>query len=392
MAFPSTVTTDGLNRGGIGPYVSSTGNVYYGTVSANGYNVRMFKATDPTSGFANVGTDVVVGSGSDEVWAVSAHQVGDVIHVVSKNGVLPGTTVDIRYHVFNMGTDTWTTTNTLIKSDMTLGTGGGLLAMIGIGVRADGEIVTIYNGAAENVGGTLYERVFYARNVAGAWSADIALGGSGVAENWRGGKVIIGFQNTTHFFFQNTSTANVYERTLNSANTLEALPGGISAPLGAFEGHEQQGCYASASAVVNFPFQYQTNELRSINFTSADVPVIAIDTDITGATNVLTAPYFNVAAYAPHSLDIICAFIDTSNDIYTVQRTFGTGWGTPTLKRACSASAVYANAYTRSSALVFGMVYLDSGDHFYDELTLSAIAAAGTINVPNGFLLMGVGR
>lgn len=392
MAFPTTITTAGLNRGCIGPFVSSSGNVYVGMLSTDSYSIQMFKATDPSSAFAGVGVDIVTGSGTDECRSISGAQRGDVIHVVSKNGVLGGTTVDIRYHVFDMSSDTWTTSNTLVKSNMTLAGNDGLLADVDIAVRSGGAVLIIYNGDAENVGGTNYERVKYARNLAGAWTADFALGATGAAENWRGGKAILASGNRVSFFFQNISTFRVYERTLNSADTLESLSAFASAPIGAFEGHEQRGVYLTATDVVHFPFQQNTNRLDSINFTASDTASIVTDTDITGATNAITAPYFHISSMAPHGNTVVHAFISDTNDIYTQTKVGGAAWGAASLHTTCSASAIYTNAYTRSNALVLGMVYLDSGDHFYNEMTLSSIAAGGGSNIIGRMGLLGAGH
>lgn len=395
MAFPTSVTTDGLNRGAAGPFISSTGNIYFVSLSQNAYDVRMWKATDPTSSFSNVGTDIVIGGGTDEIWSIAGYQVGDNIHVVTKNGVSDGTLVDIRYHQFDCSTDTWFWANTAIKSNMTLGTGGrGIQAMVDICVRGDGAIFIAYNGSAENVSTVLYERLYYTRNLNGdqvTWSSDIALtSATATAVNWRGAKMLLGGANRVHFFFQDITNDRVYERTLNTSNSLEPLNAGTAAPIGAWESIEQRGVYLSATDVSHFPFMHSSGSVNSLNFTTSDVPVVATDLDITGATNVLASPIKNVISYAANGNAVAAVFCDSNNDLYTTQRVSGS-WQAPTLKRACSASAVYATTYTRSTALVMAFVYLDSGDHFYDEFTLSTLGVV--VNpIRNGLLQLGVGR
>lgn len=392
MAFPTTVTTDGLNRGVIGPFVSSSGNVYVGTLSNDSYSIRMFKATDPSSSFANVGSDVVIGSGADEGRAVAGAVEGDLIHVASKNGESGGTNVDIRYHVFDMSSDSWTTTNTLVKTNMTYGVADiAIHASISICVRGDGAIVIGYNGAAELISGTRYERVFYARNLSGAWTADFALGASGATENWLGAETVLGGANRISFFFQNISTSLIYERTLNTSNTLESLSASVSAPIGAWEGHEQRGVYLTSTDVVHFPFQQNTDRLDSMYFTASSTASLNVDTDITGAVNILGAPYRHVSSFAPHGNTVVHAFLNNTNDIYTQTKVGGAAWGTPTLHTTTSASAIHTTVFTRSSALVLGMVYLNSGDHFYNEMTLSVIAAGGATLHVGGLSLLGVG-
>jgi hypothetical protein len=391
MAFPTVINADAYaGRGLAGPFISSSGNVYVIAEDDDQTDLRAFKGSDPATAFSAVGTDVVIGAGADQLWAIDGAQFGDEIHVVTKNGNVDGTSMDIRYHVFDMSSDTWTTSNTLIKSNITMNASPGRLASVGIKVRGDGAVFIAYNGARELVTAANYDRVFYARNLAGAWTADFALGTSGVAQDWVGGTIVLGGANRIHFFFQNATNGDTYQRTLNTSNALEPLPSSFEPSSEGFETHEQRGTYLSATDLVHFPVYSSANTVDGAQFTSSDVPSITINADITGAVNVLTSPYRYLASFAPHGNTVVNAFISDTNDIYTQTKIGGAAFGAPSLHRACSASSIYTNSYTRSSAFVLGMVYVDSGDVHYDELTLSTIGANAVLASRMGLLGVGI--
>lgn len=392
MAFPTTITTDGLaTRGIAGPFVSSGGNVYVIVTDDDRFDVRALKATDPSASFAGVGTDIVVGASSDIIYALAGYQVGDVIHVVSKNGV-GNNPVDIRYHAFDMSSDTWTTSNEMIKTNVALASGQhGFKVDIAIVVRSDGHKVVIYNGATETVASTPYDRVYYARHQGAAWTADFALGPAGVAASWVGGEAILGALDRVHFFFHDATNGDLYQRTLTSAYVLETLPASIDTAVEDPENSwGQRGAFITSTGVVSFPYYDSFQTINQATFTSSDTPVVVINTDITGSRAALTEPKRFVAAHAADGTTLWNAFLDTANDIYLQSKVGGDAWSTPAGFLTTGASAIFASVYTRGSALVLGMVFHDT-DPKYHEYTLSVIAAAST-GIPNGFLLMGVGR
>lgn len=391
MAFPTTITTDGLATVGIaGPYISAGGNIYVIVVDDQRFDLRALKATDPTSSFAGQGTDVVIGSGLDIIRSIAGYQVGDNIHVITKNSNSTSV-VDIRYHIFSMASDTWTTTNEAVKTDMELAPGGsGWSAGIDIAVRGDGHVLAVYNGPPETVATVQYDRVFYARRIAGTWSADIALGTAGVAASWIGGRVIIGANDRAHFFVQDTTNADLYQRTLTSAYALEALPAAFEASALAWEAHEQRGVYIAAANLVSFPWYDALETLSRQVFTSVDAPVLSATVAINSPTAVLTSPIRFVASHAVDDATGYNAFIGTNNDIYTQSNVGGAGWSTPNSFLVCSASAIFTTVLVRGAAKVLAMVYHD-GDPKYTEMTLS-VSLAASVSMPNQMLLVGAGR
>lgn len=394
MAFPTTITTDGLGTVGCGgPFVSSAGAVYCFMANSTRWTLRAIKATDPSSSFAGAGADPVIGSAGDVIQSVAARQVGDVVHVVTKNsnGSDP---VDIRYHVFNMGTDTWTTSNEMIKTDMVLQSPGiGYRAPIDLVVRGDGAVIVAYNGPTELVAGTNWDRLYYARKLSAgaAWSVDTALGPTGVTAVVCGASCVLGGLDRTHFFFCDYTNSDLYHRTLNSAYSLDTLAAAVDTAIEDGETcYAQRGVYLSAAGRVSQPYYDSFETLNRVIGTSADALTPSIETDITGARAVLTSPMKYVAsgAYDSNNTTGYIAFIDTANDIYTMWNNGG-GFSTPLGLATGSASAVYASVYTRGSALVLGVVYHDTNPK-YTEMTISVLAAT-SLGQPNSLLLLGVG-
>lgn len=391
MAFPTQITTDGLaTRGIAGPYISSGGNVYVITTDDERFDVRAFKATDPSTSFANVGTDIVIGAGGDIIYALAGYQVGDVIHVVTKNGN-GNDPVDIRYHAFDMSSDSWTTSSEMIKTNVALAAAQhGFKVDIGIVVRSDGHKIVIYNGPTETVASTIYDRVYYARHQGAAWTADIALGTAGVAASWVGGEAILGPLDRVHFFMCDATNTDLYHQTVDSGYSL----GNVGSPIdSAIEDPEnswgQRGTFITATGVVSFHYYDSFQTINQATFTSSSAPTVVINTDVTGARAALTEPKRFVGAQATDGNTIWLAFMDTANDIYLQSKVGGDAWSVPAGFLTTSASAIFANVFTRGSALVLGMVYHEN-EPYYHEYTLSVIAA-GVSPLASRMLLTGVG-
>lgn len=385
MAFPTVIATDGLATVGIaGPFISSGGNVY--TVIANDtqLGLRAMKASDPSSSFANAGTDPTLAL---FLRSLAGHQAGDVIHILTKTGDTAGV-VAVHYHAFDMASDAWTTTNQTIVTAAAMDT-PGWLAQVGITVRADGAIVACYNGSAENIATVLYDRVYYARNLAGTWTADFALGTAGVAASWVGGRAISGANNGVHFFFQDTTNSQIYQRTINSAYAMQAALTSFHTGVWGWEALENRGVYITASNIVSLPWFDESNQLSEAVLSSSDAPTVSINANLTNPILVLNAPIHYVASNAVDDTTLHHTFINTAGDIYDQTNANRAGWGAPTLFSDVSASAIYTNVYTRGNAKVLAMVY-HSTDPTYNELTLSTTAATG--GLPNGLMLGKCGR
>lgn len=389
MAFPTTIASATAAIGCGGPFVSSAGNVYLFVPDNTKINLRALKGSSPASAFSAAGTDVVIGSGSDVLVHLDAFQVGDNIHVATKdaNGSSP---VNYRYHIFSMASDTWTTTKETIKLGISTKPGGsGQTGSVAIGVRTAGDVLVMYNGEAGSFSGVAQERLFYARRTAGVWTADIALDGGGQAD-WIAGCIVMGGADRTHFIFQDITNAAAYERTLTSANSLETLPAAFDATTyAANESFEQRGiAYTSGGAtIINIPYFDGFEVLNNINFNSADVPTLSATANVTSPTAAVNAPAFGIASYAVDGTTVWNAFIDPNADIYTQSNANGAGWTAPSLFYTGTVTNLYARVYSRGGAVVVGIAFQETSLK-YTEFTLSA--APSTIG-PFRMGLMGVG-
>lgn len=396
MAFPTTVTTDGrMEFGFAGPFVGSNGNVYCVVVDDDRFDIRALRGVDPSTAFSAVATDIVIGAGIDLIQYISGKQHGDNIHVLTKNseGADP---VDIRYHVFNMASETWTISNEMVKTNMlNANSNVGFLCGIDLAVKSDGSSVyAIYNGPFETVATVQQDRVHFARRIAGTWSVDIALSTAGAATTFVGGRAIRGSADAIHFFFADYPNFDLYARTLTDAGSLEPTAS-IGSPLSVSMDDAERsflniGAFVTATGVVSLPVYNSFETLHTVRAVSSNTPAWSVSADITGARGVLTNPIRWVASHAVDGNRLYTVFIDTANDIYYTSNDGG-AWTTPVLLQTGSASAVAANVYTRSSALVLGVLYHDT-NIVYTELTLSAIAAGGGSAHIGRMMLTGVGH
>lgn len=394
MALPSVISTLVDPWHGVGgPYVSSGGNVYVLTRSAGAGELHMFKSSDPaTSGWANAGTDVAMTSGNT-IRHIGAYQVADLIHVVTRDAA--GTSSNqIRYHVFDMSTDTWTTTNTLVKTTYTQ-KGTVDESPVRIIVRGDGNKIVFYEGP-QVLADIQRARTYYARHMGSAWSADIALDNGGNVD-WYPQDMVLGSADRVHFCMLDRTSFALYQRCLTSANALQSFPAAFENVPDQSDVALQRAIAYSASAggtVVRFP--YFANFLPEINdarFSSVDAPTPPFDLsiDITTPQDNLISGIRNVCSLAADGNAVYNVFINTSQDLYVQSSQDAAAWSSPTLVQAANANYVFTNCFVRSNSRVVGIVYLEgTTDLTYTEYTLSTAAASATLFPRMG--LLGVGR
>ena len=382
MAFPTTVTTQGTVAVGCGgPFLSSGGNVYvFLKDDTNLYRLRAFKATDPTSSFANAGTDVDVELSTGTLDALAAYQVGDDIHVATMSNTLAGL-FNIKYHIFSMASDTWTTSNESVKALYDDGPG---IAAIGIALRSDGDVIVLYQGPTVANMGSDRARVYYARREAAVWTVDIAVDNGG-ATNWMPGGVVTGSSDRMHFFFKDDTADDAYQRTLTSANALETFPASFdTAIFGATDSIVTRGAsYVSgANTVIRFPyFDSAANTTSAAQANSADAPTMSVSADITGASLANTAA--NYASFAANGTTLWHAYNEAgSTDIFTQSNADGAGWSVPASFYTGTVAQVYTNVYTRGGDIVLGIVFSETDPKYHEKVlaaggnNLSAAAVA----------------
>jgi len=372
MAFPTSVGNF-VDRGCGGPFLSSGGNVYIiGTAPGDTTKLSAYKATDPTVSFSNVGTDFAMTSGSG-IGVLAATQVGDNIHVATHDAA-SATTNQIRYHIFSMSSDTWTTTNEAIKgTNFSTVSASTTIYGLGISLRSDGDVIVIYQGPLVANMGSDRERVYYARREAGVWTVDVALDNGG-ATHWYVGGVVIGSSDRMHLFFQDNGAADGYQRCLRSANTLETFPTafelGLQGSSGAMKA--RGASYDSAGTIkVRFPdYSGTANEIDTGECDSADTPTMSNSSDITGASS--ASQNANRSSFAANGTTLWHAYADTAGDIDAQSNANGGGWSAPAVFYAGTVQEVYTNVYTRNGDTVLAIVFDETGTKYTEKVLSTA--------------------
>ncbi len=375
MALPTTISGVLATLGWGVPYKSSGGNIYVilrDSTSAD--KIRAFKATDPTSSFSNVGTDVTLTSNKD-LRAMAVHQDGDNLHVATVS-YDADTSADIRYHVFSMSSDSWTTSNEAVGTNtaINLAVPGGPRIGIGIMVRSDGDIITIHPAAVVANMGSDRARVSYSRKEGSTWTT-VALDNGG-ANNWAPMGLVAGSSDRSHFFFANVGTSEGFQRALTSANSLQAFPSAFTTV--AFvpsdgRGNAQGVSYVSgANTKVRQPYEELNQGWRRAEFDSADAPTPtngAIINDTAG--DVTDQGGFPQCALAADGTDLYALFIKGADlDLYRDKNADGAGWGTDAKEFTGTVNSVGANVYARSGTKL-AYVIDDGGTVKYNEFAIS---------------------
>lgn len=373
MAFPTTITTVGdVNEGGARPFLSSAGNVYVivrDNVTTS--KLRAFKATDPTSSFSNVGTDPQVTS-THAIQGYATYQVGDVIHIVTQDCSV-NTSVDLRYHKFDMSSDSWSLTNEAIVTAVSTSVAVAS-HQPSITVRSSGDVIVLYNGATTAIMGSNRTRVYYARRVTGTWTVDVVVDNAG-ATNWYTGGIVLGSSDRSHFYFQDNNATSAYERCLTSANVLETFPTSFDTTIASatYALHNLGISYdASGTQKVRFPvFDSIVSTVNSAKCDSADTPTMSEDSDITGATNADTGTDGFHSGFSANGTTLWHVFDDTNNDIYTQSNANDGGWSTPASFYTGTVTKLYCNIYTRNGDIVLAMVFTETNPKYTEKVLLA---------------------
>ena len=376
MALPTTITGLSTSPNKYSqPFISSGGNVYVvGRDTSTTSLIRAFKATDPTSSFSNVGTDFNLTS-SHSLETLVAIQSGDNIHVATTDSSAGSLT--ILYHVFSMSSDSWTTTNESILGSTSV-VNSSALSMLGISIRSDGDVIVTHNGSTDKIMGTDYDRAKYSRRESGSWTSDVDLGDVSASVNYYASGVVIGGSDRMHFFFVDDTNNDMYQRTLNSSNSLETLPSAFDTTVSTTElALMQLGVsYDSGGTIkVRYPISDATASVaNSAKLDSnTDTPTVTQDTGITGATAVNTGAYFRLT-FTADGTTLWHSFQAADHDLYTQSNADDAGWDAPVefYDDAGALSGHRANIYTRGSTKVLAFVMTAGSSIKYHEKTLSA--------------------
>ena len=383
------------------PPMKTSGGKFYG-LAANGGNIRVYSATDPTATWtfeANQTTSSLGGIvGSCLTCRMDS---SNVIHIAwIENGGQ-----SLKYVQFSTSTDTFGTVETV----ETL-TSSPAYSWCSMALRSDGDVILAYSGQTDKVMGGDKERVDYARREGGTWTAGLALDAAGDIHYGNPNCVLSANGNDdTHVVWQvTTNTANdpptawqnLEARTIDSANNLStALTGQTGDTNSHLLGHNN---------LVSFTFS-SLNRIAGGGVDSISDARIGIhgfedgNGDLTSLSSIATTSGYagfangevGIASTArdPGTGGIYRVFSggttgnDADQDIHLEDDTDASPIGNnysnqQELQDAVTCDFISAEVYTRGSATVVAYLYDDNGFQKYNEYQLAGpLGASGSPNV-----------
>lgn len=208
---------------GTPPYNSSAGNTYW-IAGQSATRIGAFKKADPTTGtFAAVGT-----APSDEgvtIACLDVNQKGDLLYCAWQ---LPSGLV--RHSTFNMSTDTWAHAG--VAGEQVVGAAAFAPTTnyphCSLAVRSTDEIVCQYaSGLVANM--SSFNGVSYTRKPSGgSWQTPVRIDNGG-SISYTPGPTVLGASDRVHFFMKDVTNSDLYQRALESDNTLQTWPSAFDA-------------------------------------------------------------------------------------------------------------------------------------------------------------------
>jgi hypothetical protein len=355
----------------VGPFISSGGNVYVILLdSADTSIIEAWKATDPETSFSEQNS-----AGKPDltnlVTAMSVYQVGDVLHIATQEDV----TSRVAYHTFNMATDLWAIVNETVDA---MGGTAVLVTTVSIILRSDGDVIILYAGALDTVTMTAYNRVDYARREAAVWTTGIAVDNAG-ADDWLPGTAVLGSSDRSHFFFQNDDVDDGYQRTLTSANALEAFPAAFDVSVEASAGNIDIGSGISyisgGNTKVRVPY-LDTSLISIVQFNSADAPTVTLQSGVTSYSPGFGTVNRSILCCTADGTTLWLLAQDTvTTDLHRDSNADDAGFGTDVVEFVGTVRKISGNVYTRSSFIRLAYLMADSGVVKYNEVQLTFPAA-----------------
>lgn len=362
--------------------VKSSGGAFYVVLidSADNTQMQMFKATDPTSSFTETDAAGEPSTGLEikSLWTV---QDGDDYHVWIQ-GV-----DDPLYSMFDMSADAWedvASASPIVNIDTGPDSNNTAHAITGW-VRSDGDKCAVYQGKTDMVMGTEYQRLDFstATTGEGTWASPVAVDNGG-ADHWTGCSAVLGSSDRGHIFFTNADTAQLFQRTIRSDDSLETFPAAVDVNsrsqdfiLGPGVSYDDGGTQRVRVAYHQAP----GGQLGGALLDSADSPGAgdAEEGDITGTINAKKVIPASDYSYAVNVKDLLLLFsgggtdgVDT--DLYLATNDDDAGWdATPSEELdAVTINAVFGNVYDRSGTKL-AYIYDDGGTIKYNEISLAAV-------------------
>jgi len=335
------------------------------TIGLNsGTQIVAMKATaDPTvdGNWANVGGHINVGSAFGNIQSMWVVEDGGDLHVVTQQSL--GTTSGrVAYHVFDPGTDTWTTRNEEVIIT-TLDAAG--IAAVSIALRSDGDVII---GYAEVVAGA--EHIHYARKEGGSWATGFVVDGAAPAEHYNGVVVVLGASDRVHFFYSNRSDDDFLHRSLSSANSLDTADQSVDASVNTvlFQMGGKAVAYVSGATKIRATYLDATNKVSMVELDSGADPTINTTADIS-ANDYALGDANPQMCLAVDGTTIHLLYIDTTNDIFHVADVEGSP-SENEIEDAVTAQGLSCNIYDRSG-IKLAYLWNNNGTLTYDEVDIA---------------------
>ena len=202
------------NPGNIGPFEASDGDLYVlmEPVEHNPVFTMMRSAdagvTWATVDFANRPT-------GDDLEGIDIFQVSDMLHIAQWGGI--GGTDGVYYHRFNMATETWVETDTVIDN----GGGGGLARRdqsVALAIKSNGDAVCLYHYDATNY------KIGMRRRISGTWDTSTTIVWDSTNGAWTGVTGVLDPGTDIFYVFaHDDTTGGLYGKAILNSGTIQNL-------------------------------------------------------------------------------------------------------------------------------------------------------------------------
>jgi len=371
MTLPNTitgVTVLGKTAGKIGPFHSSGGNTYLVFLNdTDADTLDIYKSSNPDSSSFNLVASLIVTGTNAEIFSYAATQSGDNIHIATTS-LASGPSEPIFYHVFDMSSDTFTTSN-----EDTGGTGitpTDQNKQIDIAVRSGGPVIG-YQGPTESVMGQK-QRTNFARKDGAVWTSDIALDDGGEANYFFGG-CVLGASDKVHFVYHDETNTDAVHKSLTSGNVLSAVEIYSDSATDSSDFPTFRPAFYDATGTERITAGYKTaTNIQASEIDNDGVP--GAEEQVTDSAPVETDDQVQASFAVKSDIDLLTILYARASDgdLYFDFNLNGAGWGTDIAEFTGTITFISSNLFTRESRPTLGYIINDGGVIKYNELVVRA--------------------
>lgn len=234
----------------------------------NNTDIGVYKSTDNGAAWSQVATVTGIPPGAQTFHTLATTVDSGDIHVITS-----AAGGEIKYHIFDPGTDTFTLSQEIVSPDILVGSTN---RVVGVVVRSDGSVVCLYRTTS-----TPFVIKYAIRN--GSWTNDLAISADDDVDSLHTAAIVLGASDRVHFFWHNHTDGTIYHRTLNSADVLQTEQLVTSPGTGPVDiDNYSAGRYTKSGGVrIGYFYETSARKLSVIHADSADAPSWTQDSDIT---------------------------------------------------------------------------------------------------------------